>query len=267
MEGLKDEIERLKRRSIKREEKRREKKQKEGGIGEKKEEKEREIEEKGKGKKAIDSTEPTYCINPTPLVDSSVNSSDPTLSSHSTQSNSTTDLVSIPEVFNGYSCRQPAIPFDIPTTDSIQNKISLFLYRLLWDWYYLEEKKMGEEGDQLLFKQTVTNLNPFFQLLQSDKLNTSIVESIHTIVSNLSLREYVRANDEYLRLSIGNAPWPIGVSMVSIHERSSGQRIRSNQIGHVLNDELTRKWIQGIKRLMTICQRIYPNKNHSKMIG
>lgn len=126
---------------------------------------------------------------------------------------------------------------------------------------------MGEEGDQLLFKQTVTNLNPFFQLLQSDKLNTSIVESIHTIVSNLSLREYVRANDEYLRLSIGNAPWPIGVSMVSIHERSSGQRIRSNQIGHVLNDELTRKWIQGIKRLMTICQRIYPNKNHSKMIG
>lgn len=27
-------------------------------------------------------------------------------------------------------------------------------------------------------------------------------------------RQYQRANDSYLRLSIGNAPWPIGVTMV-----------------------------------------------------
>ena len=38
-------------------------------------------------------------------------------------------------------------------------------------------------------------------------------------------REYLKANDSYLRLSIGNAPWPIGVTMVGIHERSAREKI------------------------------------------
>lgn len=32
--------------------------------------------------------------------------------------------------------------------------------------------------------------------------------------------EFVRANDVYLLTAIGNAPWPIGLTMVGIHERS-----------------------------------------------
>lgn len=34
------------------------------------------------------------------------------------------------------------------------------------------------------------------------------------IVHHMQKRQYQRANDSYLRLSIGNAPWPIGVTMV-----------------------------------------------------
>lgn len=34
------------------------------------------------------------------------------------------------------------------------------------------------------------------------------------IVHHMQKRQYQRANDAYLRLSIGNAPWPIGVTMV-----------------------------------------------------
>ena len=34
------------------------------------------------------------------------------------------------------------------------------------------------------------------------------------IVHYMQKRQYQRANDSYLRLSIGNAPWPIGVTMV-----------------------------------------------------
>ena len=34
------------------------------------------------------------------------------------------------------------------------------------------------------------------------------------IVHHMQERQYQRANDSYLRLSIGNAPWPIGVTMV-----------------------------------------------------
>lgn len=66
----------------------------------------------------------------------------------------------------------------------------------------------------------------------------------------MQMREYLRANDAYLRLSIGNAPWPIGVTMVGIHERSGREKIFSNNVAHVLNDETSRKYIQSLKRLV-----------------
>lgn len=64
----------------------------------------------------------------------------------------------------------------------------------------------------------------------------------------MQTREYIKANDAYLRLSIGNAPWPIGVTMVGIHERSGREKIFSNNVAHVLNDEVSRKYIQSLKR-------------------
>lgn len=38
---------------------------------------------------------------------------------------------------------------------------------------------------------------------------------------------------------------------VGIHERSAREKIHASQVAHVLNDESARKWIQGLKRLMT----------------
>ena len=85
------------------------------------------------------------------------------------------------------------------------------------------------------------------------------------IVHHMQERQYQRANDSYLRLSIGNAPWPIGVTMVGcvvcpillfvlsdqvnrIHERSAREKISADQVAHVLNDEVSRKYIQSLKR-------------------
>ena len=53
-----------------------------------------------------------------------------------------------------------------------------------------------------------------------------------------------QANDAYLSMAIGNAPWPIGVTMVGIHARTGREKIFSQQIAHVLNDETQRKYIQ-----------------------
>jgi pre-mRNA-splicing factor 18 len=61
-------------------------------------------------------------------------------------------------------------------------------------------------------------------------------------------RQYQKANDAYLRLSIGNAAWPIGVTAVGIHERSAGEKITEDKVAHVLNDEVSRKYIQSVKR-------------------
>lgn len=54
----------------------------------------------------------------------------------------------------------------------------------------------------------------------------------------------LQANDAYLEMAIGNAPWPIGVTMVGIHARTGREKISSRYVAHVLNDETQRKYIQ-----------------------
>ena len=34
----------------------------------------------------------------------------------------------------------------------------------------------------------------------------------------------------YLRTAIGNAPWPIGLTMVGIHERTGREKISSSKV-------------------------------------
>jgi len=46
--------------------------------------------------------------------------------------------------------------------------------------------------------------------------------------------------------------------MVGIHERSGRSKIFSSQIAHILNDETQRKYLQAVKRLMTISQKQAP---------
>lgn len=61
-------------------------------------------------------------------------------------------------------------------------------------------------------------------------------------------------------MCVGNNPWPIGVTSVGIHERSSREKISHvmNGAAHIMNDEATRKYLQAIKRLLTFAQRAYP---------
>ncbi|XP_033880736.1 pre-mRNA-splicing factor 18 isoform X1 [Acipenser ruthenus] len=104
-------------------------------------------------------------------------------------------------------------------------------------------------------KQTESYLKPLFRKLRKRSLPADIKESITDIIKFMLQREYVKANDAYLQMAIGNAPWPIGVTMVGIHARTGREKIFSKHVAHVLNDETQRKYIQGLKRLMTICQK------------
>lgn len=57
----------------------------------------------------------------------------------------------------------------------------------------------------------------------------------------------------------GNAPWPIGVTSIGIHDRSAREKIgHTMNAAHIMNDEATRKYLQGLKRLLTFMQRVYP---------
>ncbi|KAI5831474.1 Prp18 domain-containing protein [Schizophyllum commune] len=115
--------------------------------------------------------------------------------------------------------------------------------------------------------QSAEYLKPLFRQLRSRNLPPDVLARIAEIVHFMQTRQYQKANDSYLRLSIGNAPWPIGVTMVGIHERSAREKISSDQVAHVLNDEVSRKYIQSLKRLLTFSQTKYPPDDVSQLMG
>lgn len=114
------------------------------------------------------------------------------------------------------------------------NLISLFLKALLHEQKQLasETKKNPDTPASLpeIHKQCKEHLKPFFKLLKKQSLPDDILSSLASICSLMQKREYVAANDVYLKLAIGNAPWPIGVTAVGIHERSAQEKIKSNQV-------------------------------------
>lgn len=115
--------------------------------------------------------------------------------------------------------------------------------------------------------QSAEYLKPLFKSLRKRELPPDVLMRIAEIVHYMQKREYRNANDSYLQLSIGNAPWPIGVTMVGIHERSGREKIFASNVAHVLNDEVSRKYIQSLKRLMTFAQTKYPPSDISMLMG
>lgn len=47
----------------------------------------------------------------------------------------------------------------------------------------------------------------------------------------------VQANDIYLEMAIGNAPWPIGVTMVGIHARTGREKIFAQNVARILSEK------------------------------
>ncbi|KAL1123598.1 hypothetical protein AAG570_002674, partial [Ranatra chinensis] len=121
-------------------------------------------------------------------------------------------------------------------------------------------EKMATRGKMALatYTQTRIYLKPLLSKLRTKTLPEDIAESLTDIVRHLLNRNYIMASDAYLQMAIGNAPWPIGVTMVGIHARTGREKIFSKNVAHVLNDETQRKYIQALKRLMTKCQNYFP---------
>ncbi|PFH46813.1 hypothetical protein AMATHDRAFT_153744 [Amanita thiersii Skay4041] len=159
-------------------------------------------------------------------------------------------------------------------SDKLYPIIYYALKRTLKDW----EQTLDERPDYIKRStqgklaaatqvQSAEYLKPLFKTLRSRSLPDDMLTRIAEIVHYMQKRQYQRANDAYLRLSIGNAPWPIGVTMVGIHERSAREKISADQVAHVLNDEVSRKYIQSLKRLLTFSQSKYPPDDISQLMG
>ncbi|KAL9646942.1 hypothetical protein ABK040_013801 [Willaertia magna] len=156
------------------------------------------------------------------------------------------------------------VPIKKDSQDSSEYVLKV-LKRLMSEWQMKiddqpDEIKKSSEGkiDATIFKQTKTYIKPLFKLLKKKLLADEILIHLENICKYLSQQEYVKANDVYYQLSIGNQPWPLGVTMVGIHARTARERIGTDKIKHILNDEEQRRYIQSVKRLITFCQNQYP---------
>lgn len=117
----------------------------------------------------------------------------------------------------------------------------------------VKQSMVGQRATKTM-KQCKDYIRPLFKLCKSRQVPQDILPKLVDIVSFCKDGEFVRANDAYISLAIGNAAWPIGVTMVGIHERSGREKIHSNKQAHVMNNELQRKYLTSVKRLMSYCQ-------------
>ncbi|KAK9829564.1 hypothetical protein WJX72_006515 [[Myrmecia] bisecta] len=122
--------------------------------------------------------------------------------------------------------------------------------------------KASASGHQatLRFEQTMLFFKPLLKQLKRREVVGEMRAGLWLIVQAIKERNYLQAYDIYMRVSIGNSAWPIGVTSVGIHERSAREKISHvmNGAAHIMNDEATRKYLQALKRLLTFMQRAYP---------
>ncbi|KAG0647028.1 Pre-mRNA-splicing factor 18 [Hyphodiscus hymeniophilus] len=154
-----------------------------------------------------------------------------------------------------------------------------FLFRQLASYFTMvlkewEEALQKEKRDTFASKaafnamvQSKEDLTPLFRKFEKGDLDEGVLEPVVEIVKAAQEKRYVDANDGYLRLSIGKAAWPIGVTMVGIHERSAREKLHETDKGHVMGDEVTRKFLQSIKRCLTFAQIRWPPEDIQQLMG
>lgn len=135
------------------------------------------------------------------------------------------------------------------------DEIFLWIKKVLRAWGEALEQKYHEPTNEVIKRKfaimhdTNEELRSLDQVLKSRSGDAGMIRSIYYIMNCCLIREYIQANDRYIELSIGNAPWPMGVAMLGITVRRNVERLT-----YVLDNEMTRKWMQGIKRLITVSQ-------------
>ena len=166
------------------------------------------------------------------------------------------------------------VPQDAAEQKYLLRQIASYFDMLLSEWQLALSRRSKDVQESFTGKQAYnnfltarSNLIPLFRKLETAALSSALLTPMNEIVHLAQLKQYVNANDAYLRLSIGKAAWPIGVTMVGIHERSAREKLHGGEKAHILADEVTRKMLQGIKRCLSFAQTRWPPEDLGQMMG
>ncbi|OMJ08941.1 Pre-mRNA-splicing factor 18, partial [Smittium culicis] len=121
--------------------------------------------------------------------------------------------------------------------DQTYTLVYAYFKKMLYEWEELLQQRPDAERKSTQGRlaaatqiQSSEYMKPFFRLLKKKTIDYNVLARITEIAMFMQQREYVKANDAYLRLAIGNSPWPIGVTMVGIHERSARENINASKV-------------------------------------
>ena len=145
------------------------------------------------------------------------------------------------------------------------DQVAIYFKSLVAEWGAELDAKPDDwaytlEGRQAIatFETLKLHLKPLFKRIKKRLLPGDVERALYLIMQSMKQRNYKKAADAYVGIAIGNAAWPIGVTMVGIHARSAREKIGASSQAHAMHDEETRKYLQSVKRLMTFAQRAYP---------
>ena len=138
--------------------------------------------------------------------------------------------------------------------DEVYLKLRVYIKQLIKQW------QECDNDDQELLMETKKSIVKLLYKLRSHKLSLDMLISLLTIVYYIQQNEFNKANESYMKLSIGNVCWPIGVVNVGIHARSAALKITgASNVSNIMLNESTRRWIISIKRLISFKERLYNN--------
>jgi len=163
------------------------------------------------------------------------------------------------------------VPEDAEGKKFLFRQLASYFTMVLSEWESaLEKEKRDTFASKAAYNamvQSKENMTPLFRKFEKGDVDEGVLDPIVEIVKAAQERRYVDANDGYLRLSIGKAAWPIGVTMVGIHERSAREKLHESDKGHVMGDEVTRKFLQSIKRCLSFAQVRWPPEDIRQLMG
>ena len=155
-----------------------------------------------------------------------------------------------------------------------EDYVLFFFKRMLREWEQsllirTENEKLSASGKNatMLQKQARRDIRALFKQLKNRTVPADVLNKAEKMVFAAEKRNYVEAKRIFFEMAIGNAPWPMGVTMVGIHERSGRSKIFSSQIAHVMNDEVQRKYIHAMARLISFAQSKYPSNDLTRNMG
>lgn len=169
----------------------------------------------------------------------------------------------------------PRVPPDAESRAFLFRQLASYFTMVLTEWNRalsaraaaVQSSHQGRQA-QAAYEQSRANMAPLFRKFEAGQLEEGILGPMVEIVAAAQGRRYVEANDGYLRLSIGKAAWPIGVTMVGIHERSAREKLHeSDNAAHIMSDEVTRKFLQSIKRCLSFAQTRWPPEDLMQLMG